>query len=73
MISFTINYKNFRAKIDTYKKDNDFESMIRYAHTLKGLCGNIGAESLFDKAKDLEYFLKQTYGGECAQRDRSIY
>ncbi|WP_228156449.1 Hpt domain-containing protein [Arcobacter caeni] len=32
---------------------------MREAHTLKGLCGNIGADLLFEKAKELEFHLKE--------------
>jgi len=37
---------------------NDAKSAIREAHTLKGLAGNIGAQSLFEMAQTLEERLK---------------
>jgi signal transduction histidine kinase/DNA-binding response OmpR family regulator len=49
----------FERKIQEYIKNNDLESAIREVHTLKGLCGNIGANLLFEKAKSLEVYLKE--------------
>ena len=49
----------FEEKILTHVKNSDLESAIREAHTLKGLCGNIGADLLFEKAKELEFHLKE--------------
>ena len=52
---FVKSQEDFKTRI----VDEDLEVAIREAHTLKGLCGNIGANSLFDKAKELEYHLKE--------------
>jgi CheY-like chemotaxis protein len=49
----------FERKIQEYIKNNDLESAIREVHTLKGLCGNIGANLLFEKVKSLEVYLKE--------------
>jgi HPt (histidine-containing phosphotransfer) domain-containing protein len=46
-------------KIQEHIKNNDLESAIREVHTLKGLCGNIGANLLFEKVKKLEVYLKE--------------
>ena len=52
---FVKSQEDFKTRI----VDEDLETAIREAHTLKGLCGNIGANSLFTKAKELEYHLKE--------------
>lgn len=52
---FSKSEKNFKTKI----LSKDLELAIIEAHTLKGLCGNIGANMLFNKAKELEYYLKK--------------
>lgn len=49
----------FEMKIQEHIKNNDLESAIREVHTLKGLCGNIGANLLFEKVKKLEVYLKE--------------
>ncbi|MDD3055266.1 MAG: response regulator [Aliarcobacter sp.] len=56
---FVKSQNNFEEKILTHVKNSDLESAIREAHTLKGLCGNIGADLLFEKAKELEFHLKE--------------
>jgi PAS domain S-box-containing protein len=56
---FIKSQNNFEEKILTHVKNSDLESAIREAHTLKGLCGNIGADLLFEKAKELEFYLKE--------------
>lgn len=53
---FSKSEKNFKTKI----LSKDLELAIIEAHTLKGLCGNIGANMLFNKAKELEYYLKKS-------------
>ena len=42
-----------------FLKNDDLESTIREVHTLKGLCGNIGANKLSYKTKTLETYLKE--------------
>ncbi|MDD2290811.1 MAG: transporter substrate-binding domain-containing protein [Aliarcobacter sp.] len=56
---FVKSQNNFEEKILIHVKNSDLESAIREAHTLKGLCGNIGADLLFEKAKELEFHLKE--------------
>ncbi|MBP9491055.1 MAG: transporter substrate-binding domain-containing protein [Aliarcobacter sp.] len=56
---FVKSQNSFEEKILTFVKNSDLESAIREAHTLKGLCGNIGADLLFEKAKELESYLKE--------------
>ena len=56
---FVKSQNSFEEKILTFVKNSDLESAIREAHTLKGLCGNIGADLLFEKAKELEFHLKE--------------
>lgn len=56
---FVKSQNNFEEKILTHAKNSDLESAIREVHTLKSLCGNIGADLLFEKAKELEFHLKE--------------
>lgn len=56
---FVKSQNSFEEKILTFVENGDLESAIREAHTLKGLCGNIGADLLFEKAKELEFHLKE--------------
>lgn len=56
---FVKSQNSFEEKILTFVKNSDLESAIIEAHTLKGLCGNIGADLLFEKAKELESYLKE--------------
>jgi len=56
---FVKSQNSFEEKILTFVKNSDLESAIREAHTLKSLCGNIGANLLFEKAKELESYLKE--------------
>uniref|UniRef100_UPI0040475A82 response regulator n=1 Tax=Aliarcobacter sp. TaxID=2321116 RepID=UPI0040475A82 len=56
---FIKSQNSFEKRILIYIKNNDLESAIREAHTLKGLCGNIGADLLFEKSRELEFYLKE--------------
>lgn len=56
---FVKSQNSFEEKILIHIKNSDLESAIREAHTLKSLCGNIGADLLFEKAKELESHLKE--------------
>ena len=56
---FVKSQNNFEEKILTHAKNSDLESAIREVHTLKSLCGNIGANLIFEKAKELEFHLKE--------------
>jgi PAS domain S-box-containing protein len=38
--------------------DNDINRATRLSHSLKGMSGNIGAEQLFEQARDLEHALR---------------
>ena len=52
---FAKSQEDFKNKV----VNEDLEVAIREAHTLKGLCGNIGAKNLSNRAKELEYYLKE--------------
>jgi polar amino acid transport system substrate-binding protein len=56
---FVKSQNSFEAKIFEHIKSDDLESTIREVHTLKGVCGNIGASLLYEKVKDLEFYLKE--------------
>lgn len=50
--------KQFRQAKDAWRTQ-DFELLRRAAHSLKGSCGNIGAETLQATCADLEYKTKE--------------
>ena len=56
---FIKSQSSFTENITEFIKNNDLSATIREVHTLKGLCGNIGANDLFNKTKDLEFYLKE--------------
>ncbi|MBW1749631.1 MAG: response regulator, partial [Deltaproteobacteria bacterium] len=53
-----LKFRNSEADfVDKFRKaltDKDMEAAIRYAHTLKGVAGNVGAEDVQQAAADLE-------------------
>ncbi|MEQ1528001.1 MAG: response regulator [Methylococcales bacterium] len=57
--SFAESAADFSVRINTAIASGDIETAIREAHTLKGLAGNIGAETIAASAKDLESLLQQ--------------
>jgi len=55
---FVKNYTGFEKKMKSSIEENDMELAIRLAHTLKGVCANIGAFKLREDAVALEENLK---------------
>lgn len=51
---FVESNRTFEEDIKQSIKENDFEKTARIAHTLKGVAGNIGANELYNLAKDYE-------------------
>jgi len=51
--------ENERFESEALAHINDTEGLIRKAHTLKGVAGNIGAKDLSDSAKIMEHALKE--------------
>jgi len=56
---FAMAQRNAITEIETALTEGDRETAERIAHTLKGLSGNIGAESLQEKAAALERVIKE--------------
>ncbi len=56
---FSENQADAITRIKTATENNDTETAIRHAHTLKGLAGNIGANRMFDLAAKLEDILSK--------------
>jgi signal transduction histidine kinase/DNA-binding response OmpR family regulator/HPt (histidine-containing phosphotransfer) domain-containing protein len=48
------NFSNFSSELNSATESSDWESVQRYVHTLKGVAGNIGAESLYENAANYE-------------------
>lgn len=64
LTSFYKKYKDMAGSLEDMAALGDFEEARRLAHSIKGLCGNLGASRLQELSKALEY----------AYRDRdSIY
>jgi len=66
---FAENQADVISKITTAIKSGVQDEAIRYAHTLKGVSGNIGADELLKSASDLEVAIKD---GANEQIDRLI-
>ncbi|WP_305530424.1 Hpt domain-containing protein [Sulfuricurvum sp.] len=47
------------TRIKTAIALNDLETAIRESHTIKGLAGNFGANTLFHNAETLEFLLRE--------------
>ncbi len=56
---FSENQADAITRIKAATENNDAETAIRHAHTLKGLAGNIGANRMFDLAARLEDILNR--------------
>jgi CheY-like chemotaxis protein len=65
---FAASQKDFLQRVQKALGEGDLQSAIREAHTLKGLCGNIGAKELFAHAKELEEMLRKGGMSEEAQK-----
>jgi two-component system sensor histidine kinase/response regulator len=55
---FMANYRDFARDIAEFLDSGDHASAERFAHTLKGVAGNIGATRIMDLAADLEAALR---------------
>lgn len=55
---FSENQKNAVSGIKEALEAGDSETAVRLAHTLKGLCGSIGAQALQAMAQELEYRIR---------------
>ncbi|MFK5986556.1 MAG: response regulator [Pseudomonadota bacterium] len=56
--TFIQDHQNDINKICSFLNSDDFESAIRCAHTLKGVAGNVGADSVFQITKKMETCIK---------------
>ena len=65
---FSSSQKDFLQRVQKALGEGDLQTAIREVHTLKGLCGNIGAKELFEHAKELEGMLREGGMGEEAQK-----
>ncbi len=46
--NFLNTYKNFKPQMESYIKNNDFDSIHNLIHQIKGISLNIGSEVLYD-------------------------
>jgi HPt (histidine-containing phosphotransfer) domain-containing protein len=56
--SFYGKYKDIEGDFEELVDQNDYEEARRLAHSIKGLCGNLGAHELQEISKELEYAFK---------------
>jgi two-component system, sensor histidine kinase and response regulator len=56
--SFLEQFSDVEEKLKRYLAQGDAEQVKRLIHNIKGTAGNIGAETLFCAARNLEYHLK---------------
>ncbi|MBK5963493.1 hybrid sensor histidine kinase/response regulator [Thiocystis minor] len=54
LIAFRDQFRMARATLRDHLEQEDWESAVRYAHTLKGLAGTLGMDALRDAAAALE-------------------
>lgn len=55
---FYERYREVNRTIEKHMKNGEVEEARRLAHSIKGLCGNLGAMKLKEKAMDLEMAIK---------------
>jgi len=58
VMGFYKRYREVNLTIENHMKDGEQEAARRLTHSIKGLCGNLGALKLKDKSKDLEMAIK---------------
>lgn len=56
---FIESNKNFEKEVRESMQEGDEEKIARIAHTLKGVAGNIGANNLYNLAKEYELSVKE--------------
>jgi two-component system sensor histidine kinase/response regulator len=71
LMKFSANHKNALQEIKKKLSDNDIDSALRFAHNLKGIAGNIGAENLYNAAISLESVIKDNKQNEWESRINS--
>ena len=59
--SFVNNNAQFKDNLVETMENKDWQKALRMAHTLKGVCGNIGAMQLFGLCSDLEAQLRKEH------------
>ena len=59
LVKFVQNHSQIPQKIAEALKDGDRQKAADFAHTFKGISGNIGAQELFNITRELELALKE--------------
>ena len=68
--NFLNTYKNFKPQMESYIKNNDFDSIHNLIHQIKGISLNIGSEVLYD---DSIKILDEKYGHENIKVVKDVY
>lgn len=68
---FCEKYNSVDTLIEQALDNGDIEEARRYAHSMKGLSGNLGAITLQERAKDLEMVLKDQIAKESVSNHNS--
>ncbi len=66
--SFNDDSVILQNEISTAFNEKDYKALKSAIHTLKGLCGTIGATSVFEKSYEIDLTLKQT--GEFTNQEK---
>lgn len=57
--SFQDNSEVYLLEAQNRMSSSDFDGLVQVFHTIKGIAGNLGAQSIFTQAKDLEQAARQ--------------
>jgi len=58
LAKFAAGYGGFEEKVSAAFNEGNFEDAIHLSHTMKGLAGNLGAETLQEASLALEHIAK---------------
>jgi len=56
---FIAQYANYQEKLDELMAQQAQDDLVRYVHTIKGISGNLGLESLYQASRSFETALSQ--------------
>ncbi len=60
LIEFRQEYAGAVSQLRRFVKDNNREDAIRYAHTIKGMAGNLSASGLYEASLDIEMAFRES-------------
>jgi len=60
LLEFRQEYSGAALQLRRFIAKNDREGAVRYAHTIKGMAGNLSADGLFEAALEIEMALRES-------------